>query len=127
MTTQDSRTNRANLLFPTLTYPVNMSDILFNLEMPDDIDITEQEDYMDLSDEQWQQRITDIMKDDEDENTPEQLANQDNELFTNEHATAPWTSDVPSTGLTTDEQQSTGDIDISYAIVKVRVRDSARI
>ena len=75
MTTQDSRTNRANLLFPTLTYPVNMSDILFKLEMPDDIDITEQEDYMYISDEQWQQRITDIMKDDEDENTPEQLAN----------------------------------------------------
>ena len=97
-----------------------MSDILFNLEMPDDIDITEQEDYMDLSDEQWQQRMADIMKDDEDENTPEQLANQDNKLFTNEHATVPGTSDVPSTRLTSNEQQLTKDINISYAMVKVR-------
>ena len=104
-----------------------MSDIPINLEMPDDIDLTKQEDYMDFSDEQWQQRMADIVKDDDDESTLEQLIDQDNELFTNKHATVPGTSDVPSTGLTTDQQQSTGDIDISYAIVRVRVRDSAKI
>ena len=78
------------------------------------------EDYMNFSDEQWQQRITDIMRDDEHESTPEQRVNQDNEVFTNEHTAVPGTSDVPSTGLTTNEQQSTRDIDISYTIVKVR-------
>ena len=67
------------------------------------------------------------IKDDEGENTSEQLVHRDNGLSTDEYATVPVTSDVPSTGLTTDEQQSTGDIDISYAIVRVRVKDSARI
>ena len=75
---------------------------------------------MNFSDEQWQQRITDIMRDDEHESTAEQRVNQDNEVFTNEHTAVPGTSDVSSNGLTTNEQQSTRYIDISYTMVKVR-------
>ncbi len=103
-----------------------MSDQSYNLELPEDMDLTELED-MDLSSQHWQDRIANFMKEVESEYTPGQLGHRDNEVPTNEHSAVPDLSDVPSTGQTTDEDQSdldsTSDPDIMYAIVMVRVDD----
>lgn len=96
-----------------------MSDTQPNLEFPEDMDILGIEDYMELSEEQWRQHIAEIMGEGEDENTLE--THRENELPDEENATVPGPSDIPSTGLTTDERQSTLEINIHYAIVMVMV------
>ena len=76
-----------------------MSNAPFNLEIPDDMGL---EHDMELSDEQWERHMAEIMHIGEDENASERPANEDNEQSTEANLQAP-------------EQ-----INITYAIVFAR-------